>query len=392
LNKDISEWMPLNTSKVTDRTKNLLWARSGGRCQFHGCNIDLTKNIIYKSDVNKGYIAHILPQGNKGPRHEEKVNDFKYDIHNLENLMLLCDQCHRFIDKEKPLEFPSTRLLTMKQQHEDKVRKLLQYNDYNDTRLVFYSTNIGAEIDREPTEDEANRAVIASKYISQGDVIKLGRGRSFSFDINKNFFEEEKEYLYNSFTHKITNLLSNKPDTHFSIFGLADIPLLTYLGWLFSDIQGAEFYPRHRDTNSWSWPIENYEQVPFIVTKPSEEKKSKVAINLSISADIDSNRIEKVDSDFNIWKLTIENPSTNAIKHSMQVSLFKTKWQQMLDDINAKYGLDTEVHVFAAVSPAIAFAMGKAWMPKIHPKLKLYDLKNKEFVFALSIENKGDIV
>ena len=50
------------------KNQNLLWAISGGRCEYEGCNTPLYMDILTKKKYNKAYIAHIVADSLDGPR------------------------------------------------------------------------------------------------------------------------------------------------------------------------------------------------------------------------------------------------------------------------------------------------------------------------------------
>ncbi len=49
----------MSVSDIPDKIKLRLWVKSGGNCQYDGCNIPLWKDELTQADMNKAYIAHI---------------------------------------------------------------------------------------------------------------------------------------------------------------------------------------------------------------------------------------------------------------------------------------------------------------------------------------------
>jgi hypothetical protein len=58
----------MSNTPIPPKIKNQLLVKSGGRCQFRGCNQSLYKDLITKRDFNKSYIAHIVGDKSTGPR------------------------------------------------------------------------------------------------------------------------------------------------------------------------------------------------------------------------------------------------------------------------------------------------------------------------------------
>ena len=66
------------------KNQNLLWAISGGRCEYEGCNTPLYMDILTKKKYNKAYIAHIVADSLDGPRGDpERSEKLANEISNL---------------------------------------------------------------------------------------------------------------------------------------------------------------------------------------------------------------------------------------------------------------------------------------------------------------------
>lgn len=66
-------------------------------------------------DKHIAEMAHVIPHGQAGPRHEDRP-DGNFDPDAFENLILLCPTCHTKIDKD-PDSFPRNILLDWKENH-----------------------------------------------------------------------------------------------------------------------------------------------------------------------------------------------------------------------------------------------------------------------------------
>ena len=88
----------MSKTKISSMNQNLLWAISGGRCEYDGCNEVLYTDILTKKRYNTAYIAHIVADSPDGPRGDTERSSLL--ANNISNLMLLCDRHHRLIDKE----------------------------------------------------------------------------------------------------------------------------------------------------------------------------------------------------------------------------------------------------------------------------------------------------
>ncbi len=77
---------------ITERTKRLLWARSGGFCQNPSCVRDLFVLFEDGSVSSIDELAHIIAQSVDGPRGHESAGPFDRDGH--DNIAILCPSCH----------------------------------------------------------------------------------------------------------------------------------------------------------------------------------------------------------------------------------------------------------------------------------------------------------
>lgn len=98
----------------TEKTKKILWGKSGGKCAFPECERDL----IGKEDNIQGEICHIVARNEGGPRWR---TDFLEDIDGEENLISLCSEHHKIID-DFPEKYTEELIHQYKSEHEEIVR------------------------------------------------------------------------------------------------------------------------------------------------------------------------------------------------------------------------------------------------------------------------------
>jgi hypothetical protein len=106
---------------ISDKTKRLLLARSGGFCGNPTCNEDLYPLFENREIINIEELAHIIGQSEDGPRGDDELYLEKRD--DFENIILLCPACHTKIDKFSHL-FPTATIRNWKKTHEDRIKNL----------------------------------------------------------------------------------------------------------------------------------------------------------------------------------------------------------------------------------------------------------------------------
>jgi hypothetical protein len=375
----------MSISYIPEKIKMRLWGQAAGRCQYEGCNKPLWLDSLTKAEFNVAYIAHIIADKPDGPRGDSELSEKLKD--KISNLMLMCDEHHRLIDKEDEAGHPVGRLREMKKRHEDRISLLASLMEEKQSHIILYGANIGEH--RAPLSFlKASQAMLPNWYPAEKPAIELSLGNSPFHDHEATYWLVERENLRRQFAAGVKPKMSAGEVEHFSIFGLAPQSLLMELGRLFSDIPTAEVYQLHREPPNWIWQ-DNPGGFDFILEEPAIKHKTAV-LNLSLSATIDNSRITTVvGENTSIWTLTIERPHNDFLKSREQLALFRQTFRQLLDRIKALHGQDTLLHLFPATPVSIAIEIGRVWMPKADMPLRIYD-QNREgggFFVTFDISN-----
>lgn len=101
---------------ISEKTKKQIWAKSGNRCAFPGCNQLVCDKKLDNTIL--GEICHIEAQSEGGPRFNPKLS--KKEIDSEVNLIILCPTHHKVID-ENPDKYTVEVLRRMKDTHENKI-------------------------------------------------------------------------------------------------------------------------------------------------------------------------------------------------------------------------------------------------------------------------------
>ncbi len=375
----------MSVTNIPESVKFRLWGKTGGRCQYEGCNKPLWLDALTKAEFNTAYIAHIIADKPTGPRGDEELSaKLASDI---SNLMLMCDEHHRLIDKIDVDGHPVSRLKEMKRRHEERIELLTAILEDKKSHVLLYGANIGQQ-SAHISWQKAAVAMTLNRYPAEAQAIEIGMINSAFRDDEPRYWEIEKENLSRQFNDKIRSRLQNGSIEHLSIFALAPQPLLIEMGHLLSDIPSSDVYQLHREPPDWTWQACD-EPFDLIVEKP-DKKGQTVALNLSISATIDDSRIKSVlGPDVPIWKLTPapDPPYNDILKSREQLAQFRQTFRKLMDEIKYIHGQEAELHVFPAVPVAIALEIGRIRMPKADLALHVYDQHNaKGFHLALTIK------
>jgi len=180
---------------ISDKTRKILWARSGNRCAV--CRISLIVNPTEKdSDSVVGEECHIISPAPNGPRHDSNFASDKFDA--LDNLVLLCGTHHKMIvDQCETYSIGIVRAI--KQKHETWVEAKLRDNSNNKEPVCVRRLlqNIPTKLPR----------------ISSGkDLLGIASDVcGHYFDHDQNLTEEETE-LVGGFVQEITDWIDVSSD------------------------------------------------------------------------------------------------------------------------------------------------------------------------------------
>lgn len=373
------------TRIITPATQNMLWGKSAGRCEFAGCNKALWLSSITNQQVNIAQKAHIWAFSSAGPRGNEGVDSSL--LNSLDNLMLVCHQCHRLIDQDSDGETYSVELLQlMKSKHEHRIDVVTSISPEMQSTILLYGANIGQQ--SSPLNfNRSATALFPDRYPSDTKPITLNLDGSPLQDHTDCFWQLEQQVLEQNFNNLVKDRLVRGYIKHLSVFGIAPQPLLIKLGALLTDIPATDVYQLHREPeSSWSWN-ENSKSIDYSIYKPREIFPS-IAINFSISAKIDNSRIYRIlGKNTSIWTVTIDQPHNDCIQSKQDLSKFRTIMRKLYDEIKFTHGENCTLHIFPAVPVSVAIEIGRAKMQKLSINLQLYD-ENKNhngFSYAFNI-------
>lgn len=373
----------MSVTSIPEKVKIRLWGKAAGRCQYDGCNVPLWLDTITKYEFNTAYIAHIIADSPDGPRGDPVLS--KQLEADLSNLMLLCDQHHRLIDKEDVTGHPISRLRSMKEIHERRIEVASNIGTDKQSHVLLYGANIG-ELSSPVSFQMASRAMLPDRYPAETTPISLGMVNSSFQDNSPEFWRIESVHLQRMITKLVRPRLAQGDIEHLSIFAVAPQPLLMLLGFLLSELQAMEVYQLHHEPRDWRWQ-EDPCCSEYLVFEP-EKVKGPPALVLSLSATIIDERVIAVlGEDVTIWRVTITDPDNDFLKSPRQVRQFRQQIRRLMDRIKSRHGEQTLIHVFPAMPVALAVETGRIIMPKTDLPIRIYD-ENKDlggFAHALDI-------
>jgi hypothetical protein len=375
----------ITTRTIGDKRASILYVRAGGRCEFHGCNKYLFRHHLTHEENNFSEKAHIVAYREDGPR--GKSLGRPTDIHDLDNLMLLCPPCHKHID-DNPHSYPVEKLREFKRDHEDRIFRLTETKPDHKTKIVRVTSRVGGQKVSISAADIKEAVFPRYPQDPHGLLIDLSDIPDDGDDHGESFYKVAMQTI----VQKINPLYERGIDTdsidHISVFALAPIPLLIFLGSQLSNKVPVEVYQRHRDTENWIWKTHGQPVVYEFHQLRQGSDISKVALVLSLSGRIRIQTLpSEIDESFYVYELTLDNqiPAPTFLQTKQNLDDFKQAYQRALRFISSEHLKPKELHLFPAVPAPIAVLCGRELMPKIDPVLLVYDDDKKQGGFKLKV-------
>lgn len=363
-------------------TRIVLFVRAGGRCEFDGCNRYLLEHHLTLKEGNFAQMAHIVAFSKDGPRGKGKRRS--QAINSIDNLMLLCQPCHKLIDDD-PQTYPVPVLEGYKRQHEERIHHLTGLGPDLKTTIVQLCSRIAGQTVAIPLPQMMKAITPRYPIDKKGYVIDLtafdNEGADFMSAAQREI-EQRMARLYD-------NGMDLAQTHHISLFAMAPIPLLIFLGSRLSSKVEVDLFQRHRDTEDWTWKTGG-NAVEYVIEKQREGTDiSKVALLLSLSGKISPASLPaEIDGRFTVYELTLAHgqPTPTFLRTRGDLASFKQAYQTGLRTIGAVHAQPQAMSIFPAVPAPIAVLCGRERLPKVDPKFMVYDYDKRRGGFTFSLE------
>jgi hypothetical protein len=367
--------------KIPEMTRLLLFVRAGGRCEFDGHNKYLLEHPLTLSNINLAQAAHIVAFSEMGPRGDVDVRPV--DIHDVENLMLLCLDCHKLID-DNAEKYSVATLKQYKKNHEDRIRHVTGLSSDLKTSIVQLKAKVGDQMVDIPVPHVIE--AVAPRYPSDthGFVIDLTNIEGKDGAYYKTAMQTIKT--------KLDLLYSPGMDVeqtrHISLFAIGAIPILVYLGSRLSNKVPVDFYQRHRDTKNWVWKNDGKStEYEFQLIRKGNDTKS-VALLLSLTGKVHQEYLPKeITEEFYLYEITLKDqePNPGFLNKREDLLNFEKSYRLALAKIMAEHGKLGSLHLFPAIPAPVAVVCGYELLPKVYPTLIVHDYDKSEGGFNFSI-------
>ena len=179
---------------------------------------DLSKSAVTQESLIVGQKAHIYSFSSRWTRGNARISG--RELNNIENLMLVCYDCHQKMDRRDTGNRFTVRLLQqMKEAHERRIARVAGISESKTSHILLYGANIG-EHSSPLNYKEAAVALFPDRYPAADTPIDLTTVNSSFLDRDSQFWAVESENLRRKFQQRVRERLSTGGIEHLSVFPL----------------------------------------------------------------------------------------------------------------------------------------------------------------------------
>ncbi len=359
-----------------------LYVDAGGRCEFDGCNDYLLEHRSTRRSGNFGEAAHIVAFKSDGPRGRAGVRP--PNINDVSNLMLLGADCHKLID-DHPEDYSRETLEVYKSTHEARIKHLTSLGTVDRTAVLVVKAPINGQTVSVPFDhivEATSPRFPARRELATIDLTTIA-------DDGAAFLPAARETIRRDVEHFFGPNGEGRQVGHVSIFALGPMAPLIFLGHQLTNKVASDLFQRHRDTERWTWK-RGGRPLRYIVRRLRRgPSRGKVALLASLSGII---RIRDLPEDIRrsatIYTITLagQTPRPTFLRTRQDLEGFRTAYQEALGLIAQQHGLVRSIDLFPAVPAPVAVLCGRELLPKVHPKLRVWDYDKKKGGFTFQLE------
>lgn len=373
-----------------ERDQRLLWGRAGGRCQR--CNIDVSRDRLSWRAYNLSENAHVTASSVNGVRGTTENSAALAD--KLENHLLLCRDCHKIIDDKRRGEmlFPTDLLLKLKHDQEALVQRLMALAKKPQSVAVYISAAVGQTRLQPLVIDDINTAIVNAGLVPALNhpihIDLLALLEVDTLDSDPAFWAMAVKLTRQRLEAKILEGAHKKFSEveHFSLFGIAPIPVLALLGNLIPDTRKATIYEPvwdeinpgreplrptididihqyDRDPETWCWPEERRQPSPVFShlhrAGPTLQEGGDIAVLCELSFPTHLDLVEAALPGVPVYHFFASDISPDIIQAPADVKAFTAAFRKLLSKLERDHGHNAHVHVFGSLPISCAIALGR---------------------------------
>lgn len=371
--------------KVPPDEKLKVWVRSGGRCAF--CNVYLLESELTRRPALLGEVAHNIAASDDGPRGDAMVST--EERNSADNLLLLCGLHHPDSDKVVQLDLLTVaQLRALKAEHERRVRQATETVGRKRTVLLRMQGHVrGATVDVDLAA--ATEAVIRSSNRFPELPLSFDR-RGVEIDLRHvageaaagdSYYQAAAARIDEVVVQLLRPAVERGAVPHLSVFAIARLPLLVYLGARVDDALTVDVFQRHRTSENWIWPDPAEDDPTFVVHREppivglDDNEADEAVLIINASGTIHRSELPASTTGLAVFIIEPETgtPHADTVRSRTTRDSFERAIRTMLGQLERHGKSIRTLQVFAAAPVSIGVTLGRSVGWGIHPRLVVHD-------------------
>ncbi|NHZ83960.1 SAVED domain-containing protein [Massilia sp. CCM 8695] len=379
--------------------EKLIWHDAGGRCMYRGCAKDVGRTPLTGKAAAAAYLAHIVASDEDGPRGDYTSQTLSDDP---ENVMLMCDEHHRLIDRIDVDGHPAQKLNDMRREHVEMVRRALDGLAFRRSKAVALLADV-ADLKTSAAERDIQKAVLQRGLTGVPGVDYLVRRTQRDDRTQPDFWRHLLHEHEGELLELRRKLGSNQPLGDgcevLSVFALHPVPLLVLFGRIVGEARPVEVYQYDRTRATWCWDERATPNAPgtFSLDTSNTVSSSDVMLSIELTAEVDVDALppelkQRLDAKSLPWvRIRNANPSESCIRTGADLDAFTAIAREAVRHIQDTMR-SSHVHLIGVAPVSTLFRFGQLLQPGHHSTYTVYDRPNRSVNFLPGLTITGDSV
>lgn len=394
---------------VSPEVKKEVAYLAANHCQFPGCGKDLGKHAVTGERGVFSYFAHIVAASVEGPRGDAVQSPLLVD--EPSNFLLLCDECHRLVDKAEPDKYNTELLREMRAQSIRQVKRLLSTLRYPETDVLTFLGNVTGQVPHISDQD-------IDEALWAGGLRRSSKNPETCFTFGgQHHAPHEPSYWSAAFSTLKFDLpalqarlngvrTGGGPRPRLAVFPFHGTSVLVLAGRLLGDMAGTHVFQPHRNkiaetwSTRWAWPddaaVPTHEKYRVKTLKDHTGVETEANLIVSLTFPIPVSRLGPPSVtggslSLPTLEISVENFGHSTIRHPSDLTHFGAAVDEALRCLQNVWHVK-KVHLYVGAPAAAALLVGQKMQARHHATFVCYESLPNNGPFAPTIEISSEQV
>lgn len=372
-------------------------------CQFPGCGKDLGEHAATGGKGVFSYFAHIVAASADGPRGNLVESPLLVD--EPSNFLLLCDECHRLIDKVDPDTYKTEDLRKMRAESIRVVKRLLGTLRYPEVDVIYLLGNVTGQV-AHISDRDMDEALWASglRRSSKNPESHFEFGRQHHAPHEQSYWSA----VFSTLKFDIPNLQAKLNGVRtggaarprLAVFPFHGTSVLLLAGRLLGDMAGTHVFQPHRNKSTepngtrWAWPddavVPTQEKYKVKPLKDHTGTEDEANLIVSLTFPVSATRLAPVSADSGnltlpTIEISVENFGHSVIRHPSDLTFFGAAVDEALRCLQNVWNVK-KVHLYVGAPASAVLLVGQKMQARHHATFVCYESLPGNGPFAPTIE------